>query len=97
MQNRRTRREFLKASLAVPGFTLCSGIASVIPPKLPFKLGIITDEISEDLDEALDFISGHLLAYCELHEMWQRNIMSLIRPGAGPRQGVDCAAPSASE
>lgn len=81
MQNRRTRREFLKASLAVPGLTLCSGIiASAIPTKLPFKLGIITDEISEDLDEALNFISGRSLAYCELREMWQKNIMSLTRP-----------------
>jgi sugar phosphate isomerase/epimerase len=80
MQNRWTRREFLKASLAAaPGLTLRSGIASAIPTKLPFRLGIITDEISEDLNEALDFISGHSLAYCELREMWQKNLMSLTR------------------
>lgn len=81
MQNRRTRREFLKAALAAAsGLTLCSDIASAIPMKLPFKLGIITDEISEDLDEALVFISDHSLAYCELREMWQKNIMSLTQP-----------------
>jgi sugar phosphate isomerase/epimerase len=84
MQNRSTRREFLKASLAVaPGLTLCSRVASSLPARLPFKLGIITDEISEDLDEALGFISDHSLAYCELREMWQKNIMSLSRPELG--------------
>src|SRR5215469_16612280 len=78
--NCRTRREFLKASLgAVSGLTLCSRIAPALPTKLPFKLGIITDEISEEPDEALDFISGHSLAYCELREMWQKNIMNLTR------------------
>jgi hypothetical protein len=70
MQNRLTRRTLLAASLAgATGLTLRSGIESTMSPKLPFKIGIITDEISEDLDEALDFISGHSLAYCELREM----------------------------
>src|SRR5215469_5565499 len=79
--NCRTRREFLKASLgAVSGLTLCSRIAPALPTKLPFKLGIITDEISEDFDQALEFISGHSLAYCELREMGRKNIMSLTRP-----------------
>lgn len=77
----KNRRDFLKASLAAaPGLTLYSDITSAIPRKLPFKVGIITDEISEDLDAALDFISGRSLAYCELREMWQKNIMSLTRP-----------------
>lgn len=47
---------------------------------LPFKLGIITDEITDDFDQALDFISSYSLAYCELREMWQKNIMTLTRP-----------------
>jgi sugar phosphate isomerase/epimerase len=81
MQNRRTRREFLRTCLAAaPGLTLCSAVASVTPTKLPFRLGIIADEISEDPHEALDFISSHSLAYCELREMWQKNLMSLTWP-----------------
>ena len=44
---------------------------------LPFKLGVITDEISEDLGQALDFITGYALAYCELREIWDRNIVNL--------------------
>ena len=41
------------------------------------KLGIITDEISQDLEQALDFISGYSLGFCELRELWGKNIMNL--------------------
>jgi sugar phosphate isomerase/epimerase len=40
-------------------------------------LGVITDELSEDLGQALDFVASHALAYCELREIWGRNIMKL--------------------
>jgi sugar phosphate isomerase/epimerase len=53
------------------------------PPRasesIPWKLGIITDEISEDVARALDFISSYSLHYCELREMWSKNIMNLSR------------------
>lgn len=42
----------------------------------PFKLGIITDEITEKLEQALDFISKYSLHYCELRGLWGRNIMN---------------------
>ena len=80
MQSLLSRRAFLKKSLAAtPGLALGSRVAWAVPGILPFKLGIITDEISEDPDEALGFISDHSLAYCELREMWQKNIMNLTR------------------
>src|SRR5438477_4333885 len=41
-----------------------------------FKLGIITDEISQDVAQALDFISSYSLGYCELRELWGKNIMN---------------------
>jgi sugar phosphate isomerase/epimerase len=44
---------------------------------LPFRLGVITDEITQDLGQALDFIASYSLAYCELREIWGRNIMNL--------------------
>jgi len=73
-----TRRKFLKTTLvALPAL-------GVVPPavganrKRPFdKLGIITDEISQDLDRALAFLSEYSLDYCELREIWDKNIMSL--------------------
>jgi len=46
---------------------------------LPFKLGIIADEITEDFPRALDFISSYHLSYCELRELWSKNIMNLSR------------------
>ena len=41
------------------------------------KLGIITDELTEDFEKALDFISSHSLAYCEVRELWQKNVVKL--------------------
>jgi len=41
------------------------------------KLGVITDELTEDFEKALDFISGHSLAYCEVRELWQKNLVKL--------------------
>lgn len=74
-----TRREFLAGSLlAAPVLDAASGRAAHSDSP-PFKLGIITDEISQDLDEALDFISNYRLHYCELRDMWGRNIMNLSR------------------
>jgi len=46
-------------------------------PSLPFQLGIITDEISDKLEDALDFIASYSLPGCELREMWGKNIMNL--------------------
>ena len=41
------------------------------------KLGIITDELTEDFDKALEFIAGYALAYCEVRELWHKNVMKL--------------------
>ena len=42
-----------------------------------FKLGIITDELTGQLEEALPFLSSYQLHWCELREMWGKNIMNL--------------------
>lgn len=42
-----------------------------------WQLGIITDEISQNLETALDFISGYHLPGCEVRECWGKNIMNL--------------------
>jgi sugar phosphate isomerase/epimerase len=41
------------------------------------KLGVITDELTEDFERALDFISSQSLAYCEVRELWQKNVLKL--------------------
>lgn len=72
----RTRREFLSVVAgATSALVAQPGWASA--PSSPFKLGIITDEISDELDQALDFITHYSLGYCEIREIWQKNVMTL--------------------
>jgi sugar phosphate isomerase/epimerase len=61
----------------VAGFYVNDGRAA--ERSATFKLGVITDEVSDDLDQALDFIINYGLHYCELRDMWGKNIMSLSR------------------
>jgi sugar phosphate isomerase/epimerase len=65
-----TRRDCLKMA-----------VAAVVPPPAAaaFKLGIITDELTSQLNEALDFLSSYHLEWCELREMWGKNIMNSSR------------------
>jgi sugar phosphate isomerase/epimerase len=42
-----------------------------------FKLGIITDELTGKLEEALPFLTSYRLQWCELRELWGKNIMNL--------------------
>ncbi|HET7100725.1 MAG TPA: TIM barrel protein, partial [Terriglobia bacterium] len=73
-----TRREFLGASLlAAPLLSAPSAMGARLTAPSRFKLGVITDEITEDLDQALNFISSYSLHYCELRGMWGKNIMNL--------------------
>jgi len=76
-----TRRAFLGSSLAAclplaarsPG-----GGSAAVPTPGPggWKLGIITDEITQTLEAALDFVTSYHLHYCELREIWGHNIMN---------------------
>jgi len=63
-----------------PGLRL---VAAAAPKQMPFKLGIITDEITGKLEAALDFITSYSLSYCELREIWQKNIMTLSQQELG--------------
>jgi sugar phosphate isomerase/epimerase len=41
-----------------------------------WKLGVITDEISQDFEQALAFLTLYSLKFCELRELWGKNIMN---------------------
>ena len=70
---RLTRRDLFKGATAAGAF---AGLAAGEPdPAHGFKLGIISDEISTNLEEALDFIAGYHLHFAELREIWGRNLM----------------------
>jgi sugar phosphate isomerase/epimerase len=66
-----SRRELLQTSLAA-----AAGLRLSAKTPEAFKLGIIADEITQNLDEALDFIQHYNLHYCELREAWSKNIMN---------------------
>ena len=75
MLGRWTRREFCKAvGVAAAGAAL--GSAAGKEP-LPFKLGVITDEISQHLDQALEFMAGYSLSYCELRSFGGKNTLNM--------------------
>jgi sugar phosphate isomerase/epimerase len=82
MQTSLTRRTCLKLSLAA---TVARLAADSTMDTHGFKLGIITDELTEQLNEALDFISSYHLEWCELREIWGKNIMN------APREDLDRA------
>jgi sugar phosphate isomerase/epimerase len=75
-----SRRRLLETLLvALPAASGMLSAARQSFAALPFKLGIITDEITEDFSKALDFISSYSLEYCELRELWSKNIMNLSK------------------
>ncbi len=73
-----TRREFCSV-LAGAGLGAALGGSARGEAKLAFKLGIITDEITQDFAKALEFISSYSLHYCELRELWNKNLMNLSK------------------
>ncbi|MGE5326696.1 MAG: sugar phosphate isomerase/epimerase family protein [Deltaproteobacteria bacterium] len=74
-----SRRRLLQtAAAALPAAALFSSSRFSLGA-VPFKLGIITDEITEKFEDALDFISSYSLEYCELRELWGKNIMNLSK------------------
>lgn len=87
MQSIWTRRDFLAAAL-VAGPTLGTLRGGTPAGAESWKLGIITDEITEDLGQALDFISHYSLGWCELREMWKKNLMNLTQPELERAKGL---------
>src|SRR5277367_6315612 len=73
-----TRRDILKASALVgaAGLRMETLNAAKVAGTHGFKLGIITDELTTNLDEAADFLTSYGLHWCELREMFTRNIMN---------------------
>ena len=77
------RRDLLKSAIAaVP---LWRSRAAETGAMNGFKVGIITDELTGELERALDFVSSYGLHWCELREMWNKNIMN------SPQEDLDRA------
>lgn len=71
---RLTRRNMVKGMMAAGAVSQLGGASTNQPSG--FNLGIITDELTEDLGGALDFISSYNLRWCEVREMWGKNLMN---------------------
>jgi len=80
-----TRRDVLKGTLAGGAVSRLAWTAGGIDPAHGFNLGIITDELTGNLDEALTFISGQGLHWGELREIWGKNLMN------SPQEDLDRA------
>jgi L-ribulose-5-phosphate 3-epimerase len=79
MSNVLTRREFLaRASTAAaialaPGLRLRGEVANS-----PFRIAVITDEVSEDFGHACEIASREFgMRWVELRELWNKNILDL--------------------
>jgi L-ribulose-5-phosphate 3-epimerase len=73
-----TRRNFISlAALLGSGLKLSFAGGEQKAKLTTPKLGVITDELSEDFEKALDFISEHSLGYCEVRELWNKNVTRL--------------------
>ncbi len=77
-----TRRDILKATAMAAAVNLRGASTAETHG---FKLGIITDELTTNLDEAADFISSYGLHGCELREFYGHNIMNV------PQEDLDRA------
>ncbi|MGC9997782.1 MAG: sugar phosphate isomerase/epimerase family protein [Terriglobia bacterium] len=73
-----TRRSLLSlAALLGSGLRLSFAGGKQVPNSSAPKLGVITDELSEEFEKALEFISEHSLGYCEVRELWNKNVTRL--------------------
>jgi sugar phosphate isomerase/epimerase len=73
-----TRRSFVSlAALLGSGLKLSFAGGEPAPNSVTPRLGVITDELAEDFEKALDFISEHSLDYCEVRELWSKNVVRL--------------------
>src|SRR5690349_990219 len=71
-----TRRAFSAGALgAASAWRLRAGQTNM------FKLGIITDELTGQLEDALPFLTNYRRRWCEWRDMWDRNILNRSKEG----------------
>jgi len=68
------RREFVASGAAALLLTALRGEAADVKQ---FKLGVITDEITQDFEQALIWIRGFGLQWAELRFLWNKYVMDL--------------------
>lgn len=78
--NHSTRRHFLKATGGAAAASLLAARRSFAAAigKSPFRIAVINDEISQDLDHACHIVANEFgLGWIELRSFWKKNILTL--------------------
>jgi sugar phosphate isomerase/epimerase len=73
-----SRRSFLCRSAAAVSVAALPSMRTLAQPKSPFKIAVISDEISPDFDHACHVVAQEFgLSWIELRSMWGKNLMDL--------------------
>ncbi len=84
-----SRRLFLCGSAAAVSAAAMSGFRALAQPKSPFKVAVISDEISADFDHACHVVAQEFgLSWIELRSMWGKNLMDLSSDQIGEVQKI---------
>jgi sugar phosphate isomerase/epimerase len=83
-----TRREFMTAA-AVSVATLAAPVRALAQRSSPFRVSIITDEISDDFDHACSVAANDFgLGWVEIRSLWGKNIANVDSTDVGRAQAV---------
>jgi hypothetical protein len=88
MKNLMKRREFLVGSAAALALGLQT---NAIPPPASFntfKLGVITDEVSQDLEKSLVWAKGFGLEWVELRFVWGKYVTDFTKEDVSKAQDL---------
>src|SRR5258708_39700917 len=80
MPIRNSRREFLAGMGALAAASLPAGalLAQSHPMKSPFRVAVISDEITQDFGRACEIASREFgMEWIELRGMWRKNLLKL--------------------
>ena len=84
-----TRRSFLCQSAAAVASISCARGALAEASKSPFKIAVISDEISPDFDHACHVVAQEFgLSWIELRSMWGKSLMDLSQDQIGEVQKI---------
>lgn len=84
-----SRRTFLCRSVTAAASLFCPWPALADASKSPFKVAVISDEISPDFDHACHIIAQEFgLSWIELRSMWGKSLMDLSQDQLGEVQKI---------
>jgi sugar phosphate isomerase/epimerase len=84
-----TRRDFLTASALTAGAALASPLRTLAQANSPFRVSVITDEISNDFDHACSVAANDFgMKWVELRSLWGKTVTDLDSTDVGRAQEV---------